>query len=106
MSRGWMGAALAAMLPVLALPATAYAQPARTAGVSVYLTDLGTQAYLARQPAVSWSSGPAGADPTITVDTTRRYQEITGFGASFTDSSAWLVGTKLDAAQRDAVMRD
>ncbi|MEN3306873.1 MAG: glucosylceramidase [Micromonosporaceae bacterium] len=107
MSRRWLGATLVAMLPVLALPAgAAYAAEGRPAGVSVFVTDLGTQTYLARQPGVAWQRGPAGSGPTITVDTRRRYQEITGFGASFTDSSAWLVGTKLDRDQRDAVMRD
>jgi O-glycosyl hydrolase len=74
--------------------------------VSVSLTDLATNTYLSSQPTVSWSSGRAPAGPTITVDTRRQYQEITGFGASFTDSSAWLVGTQLDSTRRDAVMRD
>jgi O-glycosyl hydrolase len=93
-------------LGALAAPAAA-AAPTTADTVSVYLTDLGTNTFLARQPAVSWQHAgqpPAGA--TITVDTRRRYQPITGFGASFTDSSAWLVGTRLDARQRDAVMRD
>ncbi len=72
----------------------------------MFLTDLATKTYLARQPTVSWHGGQAPAGPAITVDSRRRYQEITGFGASFTDSSAWLVGTRLDRGQRDAVMRD
>ncbi|MFE9202497.1 discoidin domain-containing protein [Micromonospora sp. NPDC007230] len=72
----------------------------------MYLTDLGTNTYLSRQSSVAWHGGRAPDGPTITVDSQRRYQEITGFGASFTDSSAWLVGTRLDNEQRDAVMRD
>ena len=107
MTRRWFGIALAAVLPMVPLSGgTAFAAPNQPAGVSVVLTDLGTQTYLAPQPRLSWRGGPAPAGPTITVDTRRQYQEITGFGASFTDSSAWLVGTKLDAGQRDAVMRD
>ena len=107
MTRRWFGIALAAVLPTVALSGgTAFAAPDQPAGVSVVVTDLGAQTYLAPQPGMSWQGGSAPAGPTITVDTTRRYQEITGFGASFTDSSAWLVGTKLDASQRDAVMRD
>lgn len=76
------------------------------AGVSVFVTDLATHTYLSRRPAVDWHRGQAPSGPTITVDTQRRYQEITGFGASFTDSSAWLVGTRLESKQREAVMRD
>ena len=55
---------------------------------------------------MAWQTGRPPSGPTITVDTRRQYQQITGFGASFTDSSAWLVGTRLSSEQRDAVMRD
>jgi O-glycosyl hydrolase len=106
-SRKLLGVALAAALPVLALsPGNASAEERRPAGVSVFLTDLAANTYLSRQPTVSWQRGQASGGSTITVDTNRRYQEMTGFGASFTDSSAWLVGTRLDPQQRDAVMRD
>jgi glucosylceramidase len=37
---------------------------------------------------------------TITVDDAQRYQQIDGFGASLTDSSAWLLSHKLTDAQR------
>ncbi|WP_073836093.1 discoidin domain-containing protein [Micromonospora sp. CB01531] len=94
-------------LSLLALcPAEASVAAGVPAGVSVYLTDLGTNTYLSRQSSVAWHGGRAPDGPTITVDSQRRYQEITGFGASFTDSAAWLVGTRLDNEQRDAVMRD
>ena len=107
MSRRWLGVALAAAAPVLALCPTAVpAAASQPAGVSVFLTDLGAKTYLARQPAVAWQTGKPRSGPTITVDTRRQYQQITGFGASFTDSSAWLVGTRLSSQQRDAVMRD
>jgi len=102
-----MAVALTAAVPLLALcPPEASAGASEPAGVSVFLTDLGAGTYLAGQPAVSWRTGQPPDTPTITVDTRRQYQEITGFGASFTDSSAWLVGTRLDSEQRDAVMRD
>jgi len=107
MSRRWLGVALAVTAPVLALcPTAASAAPSPPAGVSVFLTDLGAKTYLGRQPAVAWQTGQPPSGPTITVDTSRHYQQITGFGASFTDSSAWLVGTRLSSGQRDAVMRD
>ena len=37
---------------------------------------------------------------TIAVDESRRYQQIDGFGASLTDSSAWLLWHKLSERQR------
>ncbi|MET9830402.1 discoidin domain-containing protein [Streptomyces sp. NPDC006385] len=102
-------ATLLATLPVLpaATPASAEAAPGTKA--SVWVTNPSTKTYLAKQPAVTWRTGPAPSgteDSTITVDTTRKYQPMTGFGASFTDSSAWLVGTKLNSSQRNALMRD
>jgi glucosylceramidase len=42
----------------------------------------------------------------IHVDESRRYQPIEGFGASFTESSAWLIQHRMSAAQRDALMRE
>lgn len=110
MSHKWPRVALIATLPVLAIgavaPGTANANPPGPSRVSVVLTDLSTNSFFARQPSLAWRSSAPTAAQTITVDSTRRYQEITGFGASLTDSSAWLIGTKLDQAQRDAVMRD
>jgi glucosylceramidase len=103
-SARWLGTALAAALSAAALPAAATAAPPPS--VTIHLTDLATATHLARQPGVAWRRGPAPAGPTITVDTRRRYQEMVGFGASLTDSSAWLIGTRLDRAQRDAVLRD
>ncbi|MGA8729690.1 MAG: glycoside hydrolase family 30 beta sandwich domain-containing protein [Terracidiphilus sp.] len=43
--------------------------------------------------------------PKITVDDTQRFQEIDGFGASLTDSAAWLFAKKLSPAQTDAAFK-
>jgi glucosylceramidase len=50
---------------------------------------------------------PSGAPPdsTITIDETSRFQARDGFGASLTDSSAWLIANKLDLAARRALFR-
>jgi glucosylceramidase len=40
------------------------------------------------------------AGPTIEVDDSVKYQQIAGFGASLTDSSAWLISQKLTSRQR------
>src|SRR5258708_40054269 len=41
---------------------------------------------------------------TITVDDTRKYQQMDGFGASLTDSSAWLLSHRLTDRQRKEVL--
>ena len=45
------------------------------------------------------------ANLTITVDDTVKYQQIDGFGASITDSSAWLLSQKLAPAQRTTLLQ-
>ncbi|WOP38577.1 discoidin domain-containing protein [Streptomyces sp. Li-HN-5-13] len=103
-----VAAALLATLPTL--PAATPAAAGPTLGnVSVWLTNPSTGTYLSQQAPVTWKTGPASSESsgsTFTVDTTRKYQQMSGFGASFTDSSAWLVGTKLTPKQRNALMRD
>jgi glucosylceramidase len=48
---------------------------------------------------------PGGSDAlTISVDPTRRYQVMDGFGASITDSSAYVL-SRLDGKTRGAAMR-
>ena len=48
------------------------------------------------------SSSPAD----IEVDPTKRYQRMIGFGASITDSSAWLIQHKMSATQREALLQE
>ena len=43
---------------------------------------------------------------TIRIDASQRYQRIVGFGASVTDSSAWLLRHRMDAGQRTALLRE
>jgi glucosylceramidase len=62
-------------------------------------TPMEPQAPLQFQPAQATTS------PTITVNDAKKYQTIDGFGASFTDSSAWLLYTKLTPEQRSKTMR-
>ncbi len=48
---------------------------------------------------------PGITAPLITVDDSRQFQEIDGFGASLTDSAAWLFAKKLTPAQTDAAFK-
>ena len=58
-------------------------------GVESWVTDLNTTQRLTPQPVQGWQSGAGPAGSTVVVDPTRRYQTMTGFGASMTDTSAW-----------------
>jgi beta-glucanase (GH16 family) len=61
--------------------------------------------------AVQDVNGPSARDDgalmpiAITIDPTERYQPIDGFGASFTDSAAYLINQKLSESERDTLMR-
>lgn len=99
---------LAGVLLAGALASTAFGATSTAGGhdISVWLTDVPNQIYLSKQAGIDWRNGRAPAAQTIHLDERRTYQSMIGFGASFTDSSAWLVGTRLDKAQRDKVMRE
>lgn len=74
---------------------------------SVWLTTEDETIRLRREEPVEFvrdSSGPANAI-TVTVDDTRRYQVMTGFGAALTESAAWLIGTRMSAEQRGQLLR-
>ena len=79
-------------------------QPA-PADVSVWITTAGHTRALAPSAPARFA-GRASARPQIVVDDTQRFQEIVGFGASLTDSSAWLIQHTLDARQRDALLEE
>lgn len=72
--------------------------------VTVVQTTPDLQQTMQAQPNVSFSSS-AAAPLTIKIDDKTKFQQIDGFGASITDSSAWLLFTKLSEAQRDDAMK-
>ncbi len=59
--------------------------------VSVWETTADRSQLLAPQAGATFNAGSGSASQTITVNPAAAYQSMTGFGASFTDSSAWLV---------------
>lgn len=79
-------------------------QPA-PADVSVWITTADHTSALAPSTPAHFV-GQASARPQIVIDDTQRFQEIVGFGASLTDSSAWLIQHTLDARQRDALLKE
>ncbi|MCI2416348.1 glucosylceramidase [Saccharopolyspora sp. K220] len=71
--------------------------------VGVWVTTGDQSKLLQQEPNVEF--GPDdGSETTVDVDDTVTHQTMDGFGASFTDSSAWLVANELDQARRDELM--
>jgi glucosylceramidase len=75
--------------------------------VSVYQTTPDLLEALSERATLHFSVKPhlETIAPLITVDDAQRFQEIDGFGASLTDSAAWLFAKKLSPAQADAAFR-
>src|SRR5215470_15294593 len=83
----WIAAAVAAQ------------QPAIKGQIRVVESSEDRHTSLEEQPAIAFDAGRV-PELTITVNDAVRYQAIDGFGASLTDSSAWLLWNKLNEAQR------
>lgn len=71
------------------------ASPVHAQTVNVWLTTNTQTAKLQPQTAVTFGASATATNP-IVVDQTRTYQEIEGFGASMTDSSAYLLSLALN----------
>lgn len=76
--------------------------------VEVWLTTTNQKNLLTRQEPVSLisngTSSKATTDLAISIDPSKTYQQMDGFGASLTDSSAWLIGKTLDENNRNKLM--
>lgn len=73
--------------------------------VQVWLSTADRTARLARTPDLRLRE-PTPDRPTIAIDPDERYQSIVGFGAAITDSSAWLLQTRLGPAQRAELLNE
>jgi glucosylceramidase len=92
--------ALAGLILISACAVHASAQT-----VTVWVTTDDQKTKLQQQPSLSFSRGSGGGGPNlIVVDENQTYQVVEGFGASFTDSAAYLLNQKVPAAQLTAVM--
>ena len=73
--------------------------------VSVWLTTHDLSKKLEQQTSVTFASGSGGNNPVLVVET-QTYQQIEGFGASFTDSAAYLLNQKATEAARTNAMNN
>ncbi len=99
----------AALLLVVGLSACTRApapapQPAADQAVEVWTTTSDRRMALA--PSQTPMLRDADAEADIVVDAAARHQRMVGFGASITDASAWLIRHRMDARQRDALLRE
>src|SRR5579872_430019 len=92
-----------ALAPVVQ-PAQA-AAPAGGTPVHVWLTDVSANQWVASQPSLSFQTQQATSPLTIKIDSTVKYQKITGFGAALTDSAAYLI-SELPASSRNTLMEN
>lgn len=95
------GLTLWLLVPLLAL---VVGSP-RAEAVDVWLTKGDKSQLLSQQTDVLLESGNGAGGLTINVDPNATYQTVQGFGASLTDSSAWLIQNKLNGDQRNALMK-
>jgi len=75
--------------------------------VHVWVSTADRRLRLARQldvMAIEGDTGAAAAD--VTIDLSRKYQTMVGFGAALTDSSAWLLQNAMSASQRTALLQE
>ena len=73
--------------------------------VSVWLTTHDQSKTLEQQASVTFASGSGGSNPLV-VDETQTYQQIEGFGASFTDSAAYLLNQVATPTARTNAMNN
>jgi glucosylceramidase len=79
--------------------------------VRVWVTRADQSMLLQAQPdaaftAISATAAPKSGDQVVDVNENNQYQQMDGFGAAMTDSSAWLMYTQMPEAQRkDAMAR-
>jgi glucosylceramidase len=86
---------------------TLVAAPAGAQSVSVSQTTPDLLEALSPRATLHFSVKPTPGEPAplITVDDAQRFQEIDGFGASLTDSAAWLFAKKTSPAQTQATFK-
>ncbi|MFZ1995285.1 MAG: glycoside hydrolase family 30 beta sandwich domain-containing protein [Solirubrobacteraceae bacterium] len=96
----------ALLVAMVLLAAAAPARPATPdpydAEVVVTSADLAQR--LTHLPDAEFGTANVSGEPVLDVDARARYQQVNGFGAAMTDTSAWLIERRTSAAARQALM--
>ncbi len=94
-----------ALLVLVAAPGTLAAPPADKSAAQVWVTSADGRQRLSRIDPIPFNTtAPTGLR--IRVDDSIQYQPIDGFGASFTESSSWLIQQRMSEAQRRELLRE
>ncbi len=105
LGRIWISRAVCrALLPIACASFLAVGH-AQDAAVGVWITAADQSHLMTRTADASFRAGAGSGPFVINVDDSVVYQTMAGFGASMTESSAWLLYRQLDAGTRDAAMR-
>ncbi|WP_127530913.1 glycoside hydrolase family 30 protein [Paenibacillus kobensis] len=72
--------------------------------VQVWLTTADKSKLLSQEENVKLTASKGSGEEDIVLDANTQYQQMDGFGASMTDSSAYLIGSKLSEEQRMTLM--
>lgn len=99
-----LAALAAAVVPVLEAPGVSSAQTIDPYAVEVVQTSADLSQALTPLPGIEFGPAVSGSEPVISVNSATQFQTVHGFGASMTDSSAWLIEDELPAAARNALM--
>ena len=71
----------------------------------VWVTSGNKSKLFSQQPSADIYDNNATERPSVTVDFSQQFQEIDGFGAALTGSSAYVIN-QMNAAQKDALLKD
>jgi len=80
--------------------------PAETGKAQVWLTKGDKSKLLSKEDDLSVTGSTSSGGPFITVDTAARFQEIEGYGAALTGSSAYLLHQKMNEEERLSTLQD
>jgi glucosylceramidase len=85
-----------------------WSHDARAAGatVQVWLTTSDGVNHLTPQSNLQFNADTSTDSSTISVNDTQQMQQMDGFGAAVTDSSAWLLANKISTSQRNTLMQN
>jgi glucosylceramidase len=89
---------------VLSNVATQNLQADGSQPVEVWLTTGDASIKLQQQLSISFHAGTGSNSRRVVVDESLQYQQMDGFGAAITDSSAWVIYNLLSPDQRNALM--
>ena len=106
----WMipgiGIIIGALLAVVFVSQSLSRTGGRGPAVNAWLTTIDGRNQLTAQARLTFTLGsPNAVFPTIDVDEGQQFQQMEGFGAAVTDSSAWLMYTQMSTSQRNDLMK-